>query len=247
MSTENTKDSDGYTIEYPKFTSKTLNKIDNGKGFCNYLNIGVFQQDGPEAEPVQIGEYKRNYSTAYQTFAPFRKNGRTFALYSPDYTSTRLLEIFPGIGIKDIGGEERKSNGFCPTELYVPVQRKWSDEKEDYVEVDGAHGFVAGCVWGDDTSWKIQYVDISRAEEGIITRDERFGYIELPEHLSLKQAVRIDDVDDYDGRINISVQLQFEIATGGLIDWHDLGAQIPKGQHVIEEVHMRAMSKGQRI
>ena len=29
------------------------------------------------------------------------------------------------------------------------------------------HGFVAGCVWGDDSSWKIEYLDLSKADEGI--------------------------------------------------------------------------------
>jgi len=56
-------------------------------------------------------------------------------------------------------------------------------------------GFVAGCVWGDDTSWKIEYVDISEAHKGIIKRDARFGYIELPDHLNLKQAIEIEEDD----------------------------------------------------
>jgi len=27
---------------------------------------------------------------------------------------------------------------------------------------DGAFGFIWGCVWGDDASWKVQYLDLSR-------------------------------------------------------------------------------------
>lgn len=43
----------------------------------------------------------------------------------------------------------------------------------------GDFGFVWGCYWGDDSSWKVQYLDLSRIEEGMISRDERFGYVEL--------------------------------------------------------------------
>jgi hypothetical protein len=47
---------------------------------------------------------------------------------------------------------------------------------------------VAGCVWGDDTSWKVQYLDLSRARQGIVTRDDRLGYIELPAGIRLANA-----------------------------------------------------------
>ena len=50
-------------------------------------------------------------------------------------------------------------------------------------------GFVAGCVWGDDSSWKLQYLDLSRAAEGIVRREERFGYLELPAGRPLAELV----------------------------------------------------------
>lgn len=59
-------------------------------------------------------------------------------------------------------------------------------------------GFVAGCVWGDDSGgWKLQHLDLNKAPEGILVRKETFGYIELPENLSLKEAVHITDFDDF--------------------------------------------------
>ena len=53
------------------------------------------------------------------------------------------------------------------------------------------HGFVAGCVWGDDSSWKIQYLDLSEADKGILKRDERFGYIELGND-TLEDAIKFN-------------------------------------------------------
>lgn len=50
-------------------------------------------------------------------------------------------------------------------------------------------GFVAGYAWGDDTSLKLQYLDLSQADKGIIKRDARFGYVELPHNLKLKDSI----------------------------------------------------------
>lgn len=53
-------------------------------------------------------------------------------------------------------------------------------------------GFVAGCIWGDDSSWKIQYLDLSRADEGIIIRDDRLDYCELPDKMDLQDAIHLN-------------------------------------------------------
>ena len=86
-------------------------------------------------------------------------------------------------------------------------------------------GFVAGCHWGDDTSWKIQYLDLSEAEKGIVKRDARFGYIALPDKsISLKKAIdmssyfyRPDDPDPYT-HIAITIRQHFDLLTGEMVD-----------------------------
>lgn len=80
-------------------------------------------------------------------------------------------------------------------------------------------GFVAGCIWGDDSSWKIQFLDLTEATKGIIKRDDRFGYIELPDNQSLKEAVDMydyghDDEEDYSNYIRINVMQTFDLRTG---------------------------------
>lgn len=80
-------------------------------------------------------------------------------------------------------------------------------------------GFVAGCVWGDDSSWKVQYLDLSRAAEGFLRRDDRFGYVELPDGYTLAQAVdlseyQLDPDDDYAHRIRLTVVKQFDLRDG---------------------------------
>jgi hypothetical protein len=210
-----------------------------------------------------IGSYGRNYGTHFSTFHPFTKNGKDYALYSPDYTATRIMEL---PSCKDLGGEEPGSYGFCPVDYYVPsyIDREWvdSDDKKHLHRIHDPKpedlctttnkfspldektgqritvekpaypigplsycpfGFVAGCVWGDDSSWKIQFLDLAEAHRGIIKREERFGYIVMPASLSLRQAVRLTD-DTCDGPIEtaqhltIAVEREFDLRTGKQID-----------------------------
>jgi len=289
-------DSQGYKKEYPIFTVQTLDKIENAPGCWNSIEVGVFEQDSKDQVPFQIGKYVRNYSTNFNNFSYCRKGDRYFALYSPDYTSTRVLEITPGLGIKDIGGEERDGCGFCPIDLYIPTIREYVNEEfhtgnpkdkiKDWTRIldffppgarilqmddarpgrqklaysDGKdiraynfdappdkysknppydwcwgpermyqsgfvvhppiHAFVAGCYWGDDSSYKIQYIDVSRIDEGIIKRDDRFGYIALPDTLTLDKAIQTEYLDE-SGRIKISIDIEFDVTTGAAFDFGD--------------------------
>lgn len=116
-------------------------------------------------------------------------------------------------------GEKKdgSSAGFCPRDFFVlgrhddpadddtddgafVIMDGTLDENNDYNpngdveknnEVLGKFGFVAGCMWGDDSSDKIEFLNLSRISEGIITRDARFGYLELPERLSLRDSLEI--------------------------------------------------------
>ena len=57
-----------------------------------------------------IASYDRNYRML-QTFEPFRQGDRVFALISPHYTATAVLDLQTG---QVIAAEEPDANGFCP-------------------------------------------------------------------------------------------------------------------------------------
>jgi hypothetical protein len=256
-----------------RFSAKVLEKVNVNPGCWDVLRVGVF--DGEQ----QVGEYKRNYhSFGTATFFAFEQEGYWFALYSRDYTATRLMRL---PDCQDIGGEEPCGAGFCPVEYLVPeltgqvikpedpepmvanhdnrwvteVGRRWYwpddpdhpspdegrkiaylSEKErshaasrawlernPFVTQHARWGFVAGCVWGDDCSWKIQCLDLSRASEGIVKRDDRFGYIELPRHISLKQAIDVENIDVLNAplgkqRIRIALATRFDLTGKRLED-----------------------------
>jgi hypothetical protein len=77
--------------------------------------------------------------------------------------------------------------------------------------------FVAGCVWGDDSSWKLQVFDLSRVSEGILTRSERFGFVQLGT-MPLVKAVRCHFNDDGPLRATIIREEDRDVQTGALVD-----------------------------
>jgi hypothetical protein len=229
--------------------------------------IGVFKVDNNGEE--QIGEYLRNYGSFFDSFFHFQQNGKDLALYSSDYTATRIMEL---PSCRDIGGEERSEMGFCPVEYFVPTyldqehknrtnNKSFSPEtisvkrvnnpsvdalrefSEEHTYVNGItgqecrdtiffrpltpilyypFGFVAGCIWGDENTWKVQYLDLTQAYEGNLVREERFGYIELPDGLSLKDAIHMDDYlynaeHESANHIRINIMQTFDLRTGRVV------------------------------
>ncbi|HWH10612.1 MAG TPA: hypothetical protein VG165_05755 [Solirubrobacteraceae bacterium] len=162
-----------------------------------------------------VGSYERNYPSLLRTFFPFARGGREFALYSTDYTATRVMELPSCV---DLGGEERSPGGFCPVEYFVPTDA----DSGDALDV----GFVAGCIWGDDSSWKLQALNLSRVEEGCLARDERFGYVELPDKASLSDVLvvrRHDSSADFGGYwVEVEASLKFQLDTGEQLRSYDV-------------------------
>lgn len=172
------------TVEAVKETKNARYRIvaesDRPPGKWGASKIQVFTLEGSEG--TLIGGYTRNYPAfAVETFLPFSRGNRDFALFSPDYTCTRIMEL---PSCRDIGGEQPSSGGFCPVGYCVPdIYVSETSTRESDI------GFVSGCVWGDDSSWKVQCLDLMRVGEGVLKRDNRLGYFELPDKISLQDAI----------------------------------------------------------
>ncbi|HZR71400.1 hypothetical protein [Bradyrhizobium sp.] len=180
----------------------------------------------------------------FQTFEPFRQGDRELALISRDYTTTAVLDLTSG----EVIAEEARGpngNGFCPVGFYVP---DWLDVLDESFIPGGKHwtaddewpvgdfGFVWGCYWGDDSSWKVQHLDLSRVQQGVIARDERFGYIELatdgfrspcldPEPPQKRTSPPFIRVSKYQGitKVTFAVEMGFDLASGEAKEWRRLG------------------------
>jgi len=192
-------------------------KVKSGGDAWDTLSISVSQESS--GAKVKVGSYARNYPSLYSTFHPFVSKGKELALYSSHYMYTRVM-VLPEC--KDLGGEDKDSvdykDHFCPVEFLVPHYRKITypadkdgGELESWLKGDECFedkynngknilgpiqycdfGLVAGCAWGDDSTWKIQFLDLSEADKGIINRDDRLGYVELPFNVNLKDAIDVN-------------------------------------------------------
>ncbi|HEU4833755.1 MAG TPA: hypothetical protein VFS90_05040 [Pyrinomonadaceae bacterium] len=242
------------------YTARIIEKVGQGPGYWETLRVGVFKSDGNHEE--QVGEYSRDYPNLLNTFFHCTYGGKDYALYSPQYTVTRIMEL---PSCRDLGGEEPHSAGFCPVDFYVPryidreytnpegetVRYRVNDPGPEYLEsrvkklyrrdektgqgkfvetpdepigplLYYPFGFVAGCIWGDDSSWKIQFLDLSQIQNGVIKGDARFGYIEMPDGMRLKEAINMGDfrydLTDEISYIKIVTQRRFDLMSGKVID-----------------------------
>ena len=205
--------------------------------------VEVFRRADTGGEPEKVCEYERNYGLL-QTFEPFRQGNREFALISPRYTGTSVLDLTTGHVIAE---EPHSSFGFCPVGFYVP---DWWDLHDGSVipgseiwSVDrewptGEFGFVWGCVWGDDSSWKVQHLDLTEIQCGLIRRDERFGYVELATDGYQSPCFDPDGslppkgsdpppfikFERREGNMNVTfaVEMQFDFASGKPTEWQRL-------------------------
>lgn len=133
---------------------------------------------------------------------------------------------------KDPVGTEKPGWGFCPVEFHVPDfwdeysenslyyvmkskeetggETEYLYDEKSFMRTTGQFALYMGCVWGDDSGgWKIRYIDLSRLNEGIVTSDERFGYIEFAGK-SLKEVAYYPDSD----QLVLPVQMYVTASTG---------------------------------
>jgi hypothetical protein len=126
------------------------------------------------------------------------------------------------------------SVGFCPVGFYVP---DWWDlhdgtqlfpgslswHPRDHEWPVGDFGFVWGCVWGDDSSWKVQYLDLSGVRGGVIRRDDRFGYLRLATDpkLDMRDFIRCSSWEGQ-RRVEFYVESHYDIESGQRIPDEDV-------------------------
>lgn len=194
--------------------------VPSGKGLIDSLHVEVLDTNGRK-----VAEYDRNYASLFRTFEPFRQGNRLLALISSNYTATSVLDLESGAVIAT---EAPEDHGFCPVGYYVPDwwdihdgsvlpgELQWSQDEEF---PKGDFGFVWGSIWGDDSSWKVQYLDLSRVQQGELRREERFGYLKLAVDEDLP-ARNFIECSSYRGeqRVQFSVPVQFDLKSGKRFD-----------------------------
>jgi hypothetical protein len=87
-------------------------------------------------------------------------------------------------------------------------------EKQRYIWhfPDRIHGFVSGYYKEFSSGYILQYLDLSRADEGIVVQDFRYGCPDLPVDLTLRQAVHFHF--ESTNTFTVAVLKEFSVITG---------------------------------
>jgi len=176
------------------------------KGGFGPMVIEIFSQK------EKIGEYQRDYGSLFNTHQFVNLNDKDYAIYSPHYQETAIMSL------PDCKKIASYNKGFCPTDFWIPQYMEYEYSRNEVLagniyriyepDIDGllesdseievvtqkryaAWGFVSGCVWGDDSSDKIQYLDLSKLESGEIIQSNKFGYLELPGNGNLRNSIKL--------------------------------------------------------
>lgn len=225
----------------PKPRDRFCARVTAEEGRVGRIHVEVLERTSQGL--VERARYTRNHAM-FATFEPFRQRGRDFALVSRDYGKSAVLDLATG----EIIAEQPDAKGsFCPVGFYVP---DWWDLHDgsilpgspswstDYELPQGNFGFVWGCLWGDDSSWKVQWLDLSRVAEGVLVREERFGYVELSTRDWSSPALSLDPpppggtapppfikvrLGEGNARAWFDVLMDFDLSTGQPVDWKRMG------------------------
>ena len=137
-------------------------------------------------------------------------------------------------------GQEFPSWGFCPVSFHVPdfldildgpVSEEFNEgELEEYYRIFESKrnfGFMSGCIWGDDSSWKLRAIDLSEIKSNKITSDERFGYFELP-GMPLKEIYdkNFFFYEDFNS-LKLKTEISFKLDSNGKTESATLYSTIP--------------------
>ena len=194
----------------------------NAPGQWNSLQITVI--NGDTEIGTYLRNY---HGYGLSTFFPFSLDGKWYALVSKDYTTTEIIDLsdmstaasmepssygfcpvefyVPHFAILE---SEEGNDGKKEIEEFTIHELAEIQVEEETGTCEPAnrrvlewkyypYAFVAGCVWGDDSSWKIQVVDLVRSIQTgkLIQRETSLGYAELPSKMSLSDAIVVTSSD----------------------------------------------------
>lgn len=187
--------------------------VKNSPGTWDSEKVSIFR-DGK-----LIGEYMRNYTNGVNTFYPFQLEGEWYALYSAQYTELRAMRLGQDHIEDWCGTQQLKNafcplELYVPRyNVMTDSYTSGTDELRqfEYSVVDSTvtadefiadstsanckettycdFGFVAGCLWGDDSTAKLRYIDLAKIVNKELHVTEKFGYWEIPDRMTLQQAV----------------------------------------------------------
>lgn len=220
------------------YSAKIINQQPTQPGCWNYTTIGIFKDDIQIGEYLR--NYPNFYNTFFpfqhknNWYALYsHKYTSTSVMSLPDckeiitepnhpngfcptdfYVPKYYEYLVKGVPQEELKNYPEQNRSWISKDKIekIYLNNETEDENETYI-YDTKFGFVAGCIWGDDCSWKIQRLDLSNIHEGILLRSEDYGYVSLPGYTKLKDAVRIED----DGYVYLTIEKIFRLTENNKI------------------------------
>lgn len=194
------------------YSCKEISRIKT-PGCWDQIVVGVFKDEN------KVGRYIKGYDdNPTKTFQPFvGSDGKDYAVISAtDYTLATVISL-PDCRVVCVEDNPSPGYGFCPVEIWIPKLYKLKDypdsgyfsmpteEGEDLHSLDiklPTFAFVQGCVWGDDSSYKLEIYDLRDALNKI-SRLQPFGYLEMADG-HLKDLIEI--YDETNGTVSCKIK-----------------------------------------
>lgn len=175
----------------------TTQKVSGKPGFWAVVNVEIRRGN------VLVFEFTRQYpSFGLETTRIFSLEGQDVLVYSENYETLNFFNLTKREAITLNEESKKQICGFCPTDILVP---KFIVDDDVYICDGGTNGefhdfaFVSGCVWGDDSSWKLNILDMKNLLRGAVKYVNNLRevkpewlYLEIPPGISLTQCVHLD-------------------------------------------------------
>lgn len=223
-----------------------ITKRESQPGCWDVNDVDVF------LDQEKIFSFCRHYPDFAQETTGFVTVGdKDYLVYSSNYTTLSFYNLTDRKPVELTAESEKQLKGFCPVHAHVPSYKIDThhytspvDNKEKAFlvyysesEFTGSanavdckslpilqhdFAFVLGCVWGDDSRWWLNVLDLSEIEKGEVFYIKDFDgnkgwtYLPVPSNVTAKDCFSISyDGDDivFDRkflRIELSVVLRFE-------------------------------------
>ena len=177
-----------YTRGYPAYSEKTFYPFEhNGVWYAlyseNYSKLQVARLQNDQGQPA---------------FEPWcDDSGGTHPGFCP--TEVYIPQVKEHLRSYRMGGEEVEywhATWDNQPEYNEPEEEGEPPPKETRLRF-ASFGFLCGCYWGDDSLWKIRFIDLSEVHNKVMKITERWGYCPLPVK-PLRECVILDE-DDTNG------------------------------------------------
>lgn len=184
----------------------TTKKVKIKEGCWEVLRCDVI--DTSVLEGNLIGSYDRNYSSLFNTFVPFEREGEWYALIGEQYNGFSIFRLTPKF--ERLYTTILSKGEFCPTDFYIPFLKECYDLDNWDAPINkvwtGYHAFLSGCFWGSEYETCCMYIDMTDLSNPVVKplKDKEGYWIRIPTSGKLEDQISISMEIDSELFLNVT-------------------------------------------